>query len=52
MSDKEIMTFEQLWQKIWAFIYEILQFFRNGGKKPEIPMGTTNIDLDPVKPIY
>ena len=52
MSASEIKTFEDLWKYIWNIIYSVLEFIRNGGKKPEIPVGSTAVDLDPVKPIY
>lgn len=50
MSASEIKTFEDFWKYLWSIIYKVLQFIRDGGKKPEIPVGTTSIDLDPVKP--
>lgn len=50
MSNKEIMTFEQLWQKIWEIIYAIINFFKgaeggNGGHG-QIPGATETFNYD------
>lgn len=32
MNANEIKTFEEFWQKLWKFIYEIFGFLRDSGK--------------------
>ncbi len=51
MSNKEIMSFEQLWQKLWEIIYAIIKFFKGAGKD-EIEVGTNTVKFDSVTNVY
>lgn len=50
MNANEIKSFEDLWQKLWAIIYEVLAFFR--GFKDNIEVGTETVNLDGINPVY
>ena len=51
MNANEIMSFETLWQKLWAIIYEIINFFKKNGKD-EIDVGTNPVKIDSITNVY
>lgn len=51
MSNKEIMTFEQLWKKIWEIIYAIIAFFKGAGKD-DVDIGSNTVKFDSVSNVY